>query len=268
MQKSLLGLIRSLLFYALRETPEKISDCFPRHWDPSLYGLWAQPSAIWLQNEEILDALDLLISDKYIYDNHRFCFFIDSLDEFEEDNLTYGHLIKQLKAWSTSLSGSIKLCVSSRELPEFEHLSDNQRLRLQDLTGEDIRTFVDRRLNNWDEFQKLREDHAEDCAKLLTEIVNKADGVFLWVSLTMKLLAEGAVSGDAPYRLIHKLSLFPQRLEDFFGHILESIPKADREWPYSALLLTNKKHERRRPYQLVDNYLYYGNPPDVTSYLF
>jgi len=268
LQKSLLGLIRSLLFHILCKTPEKISDFFPQHWDPSSYGLWAHPSTIQLQNEEILDALDLLIDSKYIYDNHRFCFFIDGLDEFEENDLTYGHLIKQLKAWSTSLSGSIKLCVSSRELPEFEHLSDNQRLRLQDLTSEDIRTFVDQRLNNWDEFQKLREDHAEDCAKLLKEVVSKADGVFLWVSLTMKLLAEGAVSGDTPYRLIHKLSRFPQRLEHFFGHILKSIPKSDREWAYCALLLTNTKHEAHNGHTSFDIYSPYSEIPDATSQLF
>jgi hypothetical protein len=244
LQKNLTGLIQSILYHVLSQIPHHAAVIFPQHWSPSEYQAWGDPVPLNMTKAEIFCAFDTLIKRCSIYDDHRLCFFIDGLDEFEETYKSYGDLVNYLQDWVKKSSGDVKICVSSRELPNFvNRLSSDQRIRLQNLTRNDISEFTRQKLNQEIYYQKLLKQHPRKCEKLENQINIKSDGVFLWVALTLKLLCEDFVYEEPLDDLLRKLDSFPPDLEEFFRHILNSIPKGHRRKAYCSLAFAMKSIE-------------------------
>lgn len=79
---------------------------------------------------------------------------------------------------------SIKILLSSRPIPDCVHaFSKFPKLRLQDLTHDDIMHYVEDKLGGDSLMQRL--DQAQDGAteQLIEGLTSKASGVFLWVSI-------------------------------------------------------------------------------------
>jgi len=236
LQRSLLGLVRSLLHSILSQCPEAVPESFPQHWDPLRYNPWTPPQEISLGSDEILSAFNYLLSDSDIFRDHRFCFFIDGLDEFVEEVLTHRSLVDALHDWVRASEGRLKICVSSRELPSFlDRLPDNQRIRLQDLTSLDICQVIDQGLDGNDHFQSLSSTDWEGCENLKNSIAGKADGVFLWVALTLKMVHEGLEHREKLAHIAGKIDSLPQSLEDLLDFTLSSVPKDQRKMTYCFL---------------------------------
>jgi hypothetical protein len=69
----------------------------------------------------------------------RFCFIVDGLDEFDGD---HDEIVEVFQAAASSQT--VKICVSSRPLFVFEDVfKDSPKLRLQDLTQNDIFQYAD-----------------------------------------------------------------------------------------------------------------------------
>jgi hypothetical protein len=129
-----------------------------------------------VENDEIIRAFRQVITIKDIYENYRYCFFIDGLDEFDEMLQTYTNLINSLWSWVESSQGHLKICVASRELPPFQmRLDAKQRLRLQDLTEADIRSVVQQTLQQEQGFLDKAFVDTESFKRLQDAIVTKAD---------------------------------------------------------------------------------------------
>lgn len=236
MQKSLLGLVRSLLYRVLYQCPESIQDIFPQYWDNSQYSHWSTPPAIHIENKEIFDGFHGLLQNTKVFENHRFCFFVDGLDEFQEAFRTYPDLVASLHDWVKVSCGHLKLCVSSRELPTFlDGFAVDQRIRLQDLTIGDIHSLAQQSLTQSKHFLNMQKEVPAKSLDLITKITDKSDGVFLWVILTLKTLREGLESRDSLDEIFRKLDAIPQELEEFFSFIMESVPNANREKAYCSL---------------------------------
>jgi hypothetical protein len=111
----------------------------------------------------------------------KLCLFIDGLDEFNGDHFEIA------KLFSTVASvPNVKVCFSSRPLPVFvEAFQTAPSLKLQYLTFEDIKLFVGDRLGKDKRLQRLSLEEPDRAPALVIEIVNKADGVFLWVKLVV-----------------------------------------------------------------------------------
>lgn len=115
--------------------------------------------------------------------------------------------------------------MSSRPWNVFEVAFGNgicPQLRLEDLTKEDIRRFVRDKLQDDDAFRKFREKEEEDCDRLVNEIVQRADGVFLWISLVVRSLTSGLANADRIVDLQRRLDSLPDDLEDCFKHMLDT----------------------------------------------
>jgi hypothetical protein len=237
LQKNLVGLVRSLLFSVLKQCPEATPEVFPCHWKPFEYHPWAHSKKIQLGDDEILAAFDSIVGseDSNIYSGHRFCFFVDGLDEFEE-SCHHKDLVLRLNQWITASGGSIKICVSSRELPVFQDRLDvRQRIRLQDLTRQDIEAFVREKLETEEHFQSIRRYEKERCNRFEDQIVEKADGVFLWVTLVLNLVSEGLECRESLLDLERKLDILPQKLEEFIGYMLTSISEGQKRKAFCTL---------------------------------
>ncbi|KAH8722676.1 hypothetical protein GQ44DRAFT_622125, partial [Phaeosphaeriaceae sp. PMI808] len=224
LQKSQEGLLRSLLFAILRKCPHMIPGLFSEL-APELED--AQPD-IWNK----LSLLKLFSSlSEQAEPTIKFCFFIDGLDEY--DGLSMD-LIKALRALSKLKM--VKLCVSSRPWHVFkdEYVRPNYRmLKLEDLTQDDIALYVRDVLEEHERFDVLQKrDHRYQ--ELVQQIVKKAEGVFLWVSLVVQSLLRGLTSSDRMSDLQRRIELLPPSLEDFFRHMLESIEEVYRKDTFKA----------------------------------
>ena len=96
-------------------------------------------------------------------------------------------------------------------------------LRVQDLTRDDITLYIRETLEQNDLFNQLRERENAHCIELVEEVVNKAQGVLLWVFLVVRSLITGLTNADRITDLRRRLSLLPADLESYFSHMLANI---------------------------------------------
>ncbi|CZR67736.1 uncharacterized protein PAC_17635 [Phialocephala subalpina] len=201
LQKSQEGLLRSLLFEILRQSPELV---------PRVCESLARGSKGYLfENCPMTPSQNFFQDEKW------------SLDEL----MTHRDLINTLKSLATS--SDVKLCLSSRPWTQFKDAfgEDPQTvLKLEDLTSQDIRRYVSDKFREHEQYQKL-EAIDPSYTELVGEVVQKAQGVFLWVFLVVRDLLEGITYNDSIRTMRTRLENLPEDLEGFFRHILQAVPK-------------------------------------------
>lgn len=218
MQKSQQGLLQSLLYDILRQCPGLIPVLCPVRWgtgsNSSHSGDLEEP---WTPLE-LLEAFDLLAKQTVL--SARFCFFVDGLDEYAGNPV---EVVDMLKRFSTS--SNFKVCVSSRPWTELEiALSDDpaRTLMLQDYTKRDIKNYIHDLLEMDPRFQKVAtKDH--EFQEISSEILAKAQGVFLWIFLAVRSLLEGFKHEDTMGDLRKKLRHIPPDLESYFQRMLNGV---------------------------------------------
>lgn len=215
LQKSQQGLLRSLLFEVFRASPG-LMRVSPRFNSPDCeLDDWTR--------QELFDSFQTLGIQNI---KTRFCFFIDGLDEYYGD---HNELIELV----TSLVNipDFKICVSSRPWQQFRDAFGQVRdttLRLQDLTRTDISSYVRQKFLSNIHFYELSIRDTR-YTELLESVVDRAEGVFLWVFLVVKSLLEGIQNQDLLPDLEYRLNLLPPNLESYFRHILGQIDVAYRK---------------------------------------
>ena len=213
-QRSFKGLLRSLLHSILAQYPDLIKSVFPKQWEMARQGI-----PFHFLEAHIKDAFDGLIHRKEVCSETRFAFFIDGLDEFEGEE---DRLIKALFDWVGSSTKSIKFCVSSRELTIFQtRFASCPKFRLHELTQRDILTFIQETLSHNEDVKAA--SNFRDFAEIGALILDKAEGVFLWVSLVLKEMERGLAGGDSFETLKKKVDFLPIEVERLFRHIFVSI---------------------------------------------
>lgn len=214
-QRSYQGLLRALLFDILQQARHLIRVVFSdkwaaHHWHPTKVvpelQSWTLP--------RLINAFDLLFQK--VGTELRFCLFVDGLDEYDGDPFDIIDLFMRI-----SKSPYVKLCLSSRPLYDFvKAFRAFPTLRLQDLNFNDIKQYVDDKLGANHQMQELQHKEPEQAPKLSQEIIDKADGVFLWVRLVVFSLLRGLRNSDQVSDLQRRLRILPPSLEDLFSHIL------------------------------------------------
>jgi hypothetical protein len=187
-QRSQVGLLRGLLFTILRRNKQLIPLVFPHQWAE----LQELPTKILAESSpeswslpKLSKAFELAFQEAG--EGCKFCLFIDGLDEYDGEPLDIIKLFIR-----TSKLPNVKICLSSRPLYDFVIMfRSGPTLRLQDLTFNDIKQYVDDELGANDQMQELQRRNPEEAPKLVLEIIDKADGVFLWVKLVVLSLLRG-----------------------------------------------------------------------------
>ena len=95
-------------------------------------------------------------------------------------------------------------------------------LLLQQLTYNDINNYVRIELVDSERFVKLKTKDPSGCAELASSIVEKAEGVFLWVFLVVRDLMQGLRNEDGLRDLRRRLELIPADLEQYFAQQMMS----------------------------------------------
>ena len=225
MQRSFEGLLRSLLWQVLQVFPGTKSRLFDVGSRPvqnrnsssrehDLVGAW---TARRLQRT-LREVVDKLQSSCHL------CFFIDGLDESDEDEDKLIAFIQEIV-----LSTRVKVCTSSRPHEMFKNaFGPSAKLQLQDLTNRDIHQYVTDQFQSVLQLKWMTSQNESEMNYLKKQIVNRAEGVFLWVSLAMKYLIRGLRNEDSPEQLQKRLAALPSEVEGVYLGMLHQIDKVYR----------------------------------------
>ncbi|KAI0415714.1 hypothetical protein F5X98DRAFT_388601 [Xylaria grammica] len=235
-QKNLRGLIRGLLHQVLCKAPKLSRDIFSKECrDRLVHGLQKHSGAE-LESNEIMAAFSKLVevsmsSPSQGLQGIRICLFIDGLDEFDNTKIgqSYRGLVEILCQWATTSDGHVKICVSSRiEEPFMEMFDKGKRFTLHNLTRGDINLLIEQSLERHPSFQARRQKSPSECLKLINNIRESANGVFLWVALVLKDIICGLDDGVPTQRLQKIVSDKPSDLDALLEQIMASINKTSR----------------------------------------
>lgn len=240
LQMSLEGLYRSLLFAILKQCPELIPQVFSEEWG-GIYEEGSGSHRIPLRWPSIKRAFGTLVESRS-FPEHRFCFFIDGLDEYDGDSVQHWELAHSLRYWATS--ADIKICVSSRPHTEFMSTFSNDpahQLSLHEVTSIDIRRFAVTMFRKSPHFERIREIYMD----LVTNLVERANGVFLWARLVVHSLLDGVGHRYSHSALMEKLDAIPTDLGQLFDTLLAGIDPSDRRRSAKMFLIaTTFEHEK------------------------
>ena len=213
MQKSVEGLLQSLLHTILGELPDLVPVLCPER----CISTYRQTVNEWslAELQDVFKKLQLLPNV-----STKFYLHIDGLDEYSGDPY---NLIKIIDALAQH--PNYKVCVSSRPWNQFLHTigkSSHGSLQLHLYTKDDIERFARESLMDRQKKFRSRIDQSQ-YDKLVSEIGNRAQGVFLWVRLVVHSLREGQSNSDPVSLLRKRLNEIPTDLEEFFQQILQSV---------------------------------------------
>lgn len=226
LQRSLEGLYRGMIWDILRQCPNLIPVVFPAVW--SCIGV-REPASTFqpFTMGELESAMDRLFLDEAVTSSHRICLFIDGLDEYEGD---YWKFAKSIKIWAAS-SKDVKFCLSSRPYGTFlRHFASDEtsHLRLHDLTRADMYRFVSDQSREDERYTAIEDDIHQEF-DFLRAIVDRSDGIFLWVRLVTVELLSGIEDNCSIPQLIKRLDSIPVGLKNMFQKMMDSIHTTEQQ---------------------------------------
>lgn len=206
LQKSITGLLQSLLYQLVKSKPAAMSGVVSPG-QTSIHSVWTETTLL----RTIVHALSL-------YGQDRLFILIDGLDEFEGQYMRLLDTLFKLKSGS-----NIKFCFSSRpEAALVKRLASFPSIRLQDVNFRDIDTFVKQTLEPYKGLDTTNDDIA------LT-VGSQSEGIFLWAVLVCRSLVSGYEAGDDKDTIQRRLDAIPKGLEPLFSHMFSSIEDVHRD---------------------------------------
>ena len=226
-QRSQVGLLRCLLFEILDQRRDLIQQVFPDKWERARsLSLQSQDLEMWS-----LPALKCAFArlTRIATERDRMCFFVDGLDECEGSEESGDH--RSMGEYLVSVtSAHVKICVSSRPLHVFtDILNQFPGLRLQDVTASDIRAYVTAELVQNGRMKAPQYLEPGSPRDFIDEIVVRAEGVFLWVTLVLKSIVNGIGRHETISQLKLRLRRLPSDLTSLYDHMFRRMDSGDMQ---------------------------------------
>jgi hypothetical protein len=216
-QKSIEGLLRSLLFAVLRSlsfagqpgSMEAIKQICSMRWKSSnIHGTWSC--------KELKEVVHRLTSAQDV----KIFLVVDALDECEpQDRL--GDLADTI-LWLSRLRNT-KLCVSYRPWTVFQKLEEAPMLHLDQLTYRDMATYIEARLTSTEAevgWSSQFRDQTEPAKRLIFHTARTAGGVFLWTELVVKAICSEIHKGKSVDQMDQIIADFPSDLDGYFQQLI------------------------------------------------
>ncbi|RSL59898.1 hypothetical protein CEP54_007009 [Fusarium duplospermum] len=219
-QKSRQGLIRTLLFQSLKLNPALVPWVAPRRWSLLRISREAVEQPKW-EMWELEESLRHLLGE--CGKTMALALFIDGLDEFQVEPVKIKEQILDPLRVIYSQQGT-KVCMASREWSEFDDvLHRHPKLRMQDLTFPDMKHYAMSRMEATRGFLELQFIFPNETEVLMKELLEKANGVFLWLTLVVKSLLHAASQGRGLHHLQALLNALPSNIADLYSSIWNNI---------------------------------------------
>lgn len=213
LERSTLGMWRALLFQLFEEAQDLLDDLkdifLPTKDKPIV---WTIDSLCQLFIMAVKELNGVNAAKQGLVKRRLKC-FIDALDECDEDEVReMVHIFELLGADAVKSGHQLQICFASRHYPTIT-VRYCQRVVLQEQRGHirDIADYVRSRLN-MSESSMLKEE-------IRARIQAKANGVFMWVALVVRILNKEYARGKLP-ALKKKLEELPEELSDLFRELL------------------------------------------------
>jgi hypothetical protein len=229
LQKSGLGLLRSLLYESLQdmiygpleEDMGILQRLFADRWEQfRSYGGGLGS----LSYTELRRAFELMISDV----SKKFLFMVDGLDEIDDT----GDLVDVIPLLiNASKKENVKLLVSSRPSPAFQEAFEKRpRLWVDDHTTNDIHEYILHHFSHDDSLLKLRGNTVvPEELSIVTLLSETSCGIFLWGILATRFLLQELTGNDNFTTLQNRAEMLPSDLDELLSHILSNFEPADLE---------------------------------------
>lgn len=214
LEKSPLGLLRSLLLQILQHDRNLLRGFLHLYRKKiSLHG----PNWEWYAGELADYFISAVANERH---NGSTIIIIDALDECEETRARELVAFFQTLISSSSADNQskVRICLSSRYYPNI-HVDNCREFRMDEFNDQDIRTYVETRLD----LQSAKSGFFHGVFNLVTEIVRKAAGVFLWVVLVVKKLVKARDEGEPISRMEEIVQDVPDQLNDLIWQIIQSV---------------------------------------------
>ncbi|KAK4444026.1 hypothetical protein QBC34DRAFT_416019 [Podospora aff. communis PSN243] len=160
--------------------------------------------------------------------------FFDALDEFDGHPDVISQFMKDLAQGSPQSKTRVKICLSSRPWKALQdHFSAYPQLALEMHTKYDIEDYVTRSVRRWSSTESFAH-------RLISTILTRANGVFLWVRLAVRVLSEALTVDGRPATLEQleaRLRELPEDLFEFYRLIVERIGRLNRRRTFALLEL-------------------------------
>lgn len=204
LEKTTLGMYRSLLFQLLSEAPD-LQDVLD---NPIIPTIGTAHSSPWT-----LDNLQCVLSNAIAkLGSRRLGFFIDALDECEEQQVrSMMEFFEELEEHAIGAESRVDICFASRHYPTIQ-IHYGWRLVLEDEDGhsDDLRKYIDRR---------LKAGEGRFVTEIQEEVLKKANGVFMWVVLVVEILNQEFRRGRV-FAVRQRLQEIPTDLSNLFNDVL------------------------------------------------
>lgn len=139
--------------------------------------------------------------------------FVDALDECKDDDVQEAVTAFERSAAASIANGTaLNICWSSRHYPHIR-VKRSLAICMEHQNAEDIAAYVRNEVKN-----SSLIDH-----ELESEIIEKANGVFMWVVLVFRQLLDAEDQGHSRAEKKHILEDLPSELDDLFRRILNSV---------------------------------------------
>lgn len=170
------------------------------------------------------------------------CIFIDGLDEVSDNDRAF-ELLDTIDNLRSHLR--LKICVSSRpEARYLRRLENHPHLKVQDLTYDDMRSFVDETLLP---HYRRSQISAKLQQRLARELIRKAEGVFLWLRLACASVIRGIQDDNSEQELLMRLDKLPSDLFKIYADMWtrlngdEEIYRRDAARYFNLAILTRSQ---------------------------
>jgi ankyrin repeat protein len=222
LQKSLQGLLYSII-HRIASFDNRLADV--------ILPMYAAKSPILRDGwplSDLQEALMLLLDQKELpVDLH---IFLDALDEYGDPPEVIADFVTDLSSRRLSEFSRVKICFSSRPWNVFlTRFSDYPGLDIHEHTKGDIRQFARRMINSYDLVgDSPSAERRRDASHLLSDICERAEGVFLWVRLVSAELIKAHSHGASLAQLRELVLEFPQELEEYYTRTVHRVPESRR----------------------------------------
>lgn len=221
MQKSRVGLMQSLLYQVLSSAPQLIPSGLKNRLHHEAWRL-----------EELVAVFHHIANYKQV--GSKYCFFIDGLDEYNGDE---SDIVPMLQALSAS--PHVKICASSRPGRIYDRSLHhcNRTFNIAHFTRDAMRDHVHDKLSGSEKFMHLAK-YEPECATIISNISQYANGVWLWVWLVTRDILFEVERDESVGTLRRIVDEFPADLEQYFKRIIERIKDRHKEEMAQIFLVT------------------------------
>ncbi|KFY64655.1 hypothetical protein V496_03120 [Pseudogymnoascus sp. VKM F-4515 (FW-2607)] len=210
LERSILGMYRSVLLQIISKTPTILDDF------SHLFSSKIKHGEVYEWNIGELQAILITIMKRA--QEFPVVWFIDALDECKDDEvLKLVKFFENIGHTAVSSGSSLRICLSTRHYPNIPIRRGIQlTLEEQDGHDQDIVTYID---------SEFRAPHNPHVARIKDKLRTRSSGVFIWVRLVVELLNAAFRRGEGkPAQLQLLLDSVPEELDDLFTNILKADP--------------------------------------------